>query len=169
MFLYTLGHNVRNRVIGHRFIRSGETVSRHFHSVLDAIVSLYPIFVKQAGPATPSEIQTNTNWAAYFQDCVGAIDGTHIPAHVPAGDHASFRNRKGVLSQNVLAACSFDMNFIYILAGWEGSASDARVLHNALSRSDDPLLVPHGIWLSFKRLPVYFITLTYVIINSMGL
>ncbi|XP_058101551.1 uncharacterized protein LOC131245842 [Magnolia sinica] len=144
MFLHTLGHNVRNRVIGHRFIRSGETVSRHFHSVLDAIVSLYPIFVKQAGPATPSEIQTNTNWAAYFQDCIGAIDGTHIPAHVPAGDHASFRNRKGVLSQNVLAACSFDMNFIYILAGWEGSASDARVLHNALSRSDDPLLVPHG-------------------------
>ncbi|XP_058111091.1 uncharacterized protein LOC131254087 [Magnolia sinica] len=36
------------------------------------------------------------------------------------------------------------MNFIYILAGWKGSASDARVLHNALSRSDDPLLVPHG-------------------------
>ncbi|XP_058111720.1 uncharacterized protein LOC131255041 [Magnolia sinica] len=92
MFLRTLGHSVRNRVIGHRFIRSGETVSRHFHSVLDAIVSLYPIFIKQAGPATPSEIQTNTNWAAYFQ---------------------------------------------------EGSASDARVLHNALSRSDDPLLVPY--------------------------
>ncbi|XP_058086495.1 protein ALP1-like [Magnolia sinica] len=144
IFLHTLGHNVRNRVLGHRFIRSEETVSRHFHRVLTAIVSLYPDLVKSAGTETPLEIQANLNWSAYFQDCLGAIDGTHIPAHVLAVDQASFRNRKGVLSQNVLAACSFDMKFTYVLAGWEGSASDARVLHNAMTRSDDPLIVPNG-------------------------
>ncbi|XP_058084530.1 uncharacterized protein LOC131232310 [Magnolia sinica] len=144
IFLHTVGHNVRNRVIGHRFIRSGETVSRHFHRVLDAVVSLYPVYVKQAGQEPPTDLQTNQNWASYFQDCVGAIDGTHIPAHVPALDHACFRNRKGALSQNVLAACSFDMKILYLLAGWEGSASDARVLHNALTRTDDPLTVPNG-------------------------
>ncbi|XP_058115616.1 uncharacterized protein LOC131258362 [Magnolia sinica] len=68
----------------------------------------------------------------------------HIPAHVEASQHPSFHNRKGVVSQNVLSACSFDMTFLYVLGGWEGSASNARVLHNALTRSDDPLIVPHG-------------------------
>ncbi|XP_058076410.1 uncharacterized protein LOC131224998 [Magnolia sinica] len=110
----------------------------------NAIISMYPDLVKPAIIEPSSEIQTNPNWSAYFKDCVGAIDGTHIPAHVLAVDHASFSNRKGVLSQNVLAACTFDMKFTYVLAGWEGSASDARVLHNALTRSDDPLLVSNG-------------------------
>ncbi|XP_073269110.1 uncharacterized protein [Primulina huaijiensis] len=35
------------------------------------------------------------------------------------------------------------MNFIYALTGWEGSAADARVLRDALSK-DDSLRVPRG-------------------------
>ncbi|KAG6526108.1 hypothetical protein ZIOFF_016085 [Zingiber officinale] len=35
------------------------------------------------------------------------------------------------------------MNFIYVLTGWEGSAADARVLRDALTR-DDSLKVPRG-------------------------
>jgi hypothetical protein len=31
----------------------------------------------------------------------------------------------------VLAVCNFDMQFVYILAGWEGSAYNSRVLSNA--------------------------------------
>jgi len=33
---------------------------------------------------------------------VGAIDGTHIPAMITGKETASYRNRKGQLSQNVL-------------------------------------------------------------------
>jgi hypothetical protein len=58
--------------------------------------------------------------------------GTHIPAVVPAESSAAFRNRKGYISQNVLAACDFDMVFCYILAGWEGSTHDGRVFAEAL-------------------------------------
>lgn len=44
-------------------------------------------------------------------------------------------NRKGTLSQNVLAAISFDdLKFTYVLGDWEGSAHDSRVLNDALSR-----------------------------------
>ncbi|XP_023636147.1 putative nuclease HARBI1 [Capsella rubella] len=46
----------------------------------------------------------------------------------------SYRNRKGVISQNVLAVCNFDMEFIYVLSGWEGSAHDSKVLYDALSK-----------------------------------
>ena len=56
----------------------------------------------------------------------------HITAHVPAVECIPFRNRKGFLSQNVLAVCTFDMLFSYILPGWEGSAHDSRVLNDAI-------------------------------------
>jgi len=66
-----------------------------------------------------------------FGDIRGAIDGTHVLAHVPASQRAAYRNRKGEISQNVLAGCSLDMYFFYVCPGWEGSANDARVLENA--------------------------------------
>ena len=78
-----------------------------------------------------------------LQDCVGAIDGTHIPITIDVDNQAKYRDRKGNLSQNVMGVCSFDYKFQYILAGWEGSVADSRVLASALSRSD-PLIVPPG-------------------------
>jgi len=47
----------------------------------------------------------------------GAIDGTHIEAQIPAELQVPFRNRKGTLSQNVLAECTLDMYFFYCLPG----------------------------------------------------
>jgi hypothetical protein len=43
-------------------------------------------------------------------------------------------NRKGTLSQNVMLACDFDLNFTFISCGWEGSASDVGVLQLALTK-----------------------------------
>lgn len=37
---------------------------------------------------------------------------------------------------NVLGVCSQDMQFIYVLADWEGSAADGRVLHKALRKTN---------------------------------
>ena len=74
---------------------------------------------------------------------MGAIDGTHIPVTVDVDMQAPYRDRKGNLSQNVMGVSSFDYKFQYVLAGWEGSAADSRVLASALSRSD-PLVVPPG-------------------------
>jgi hypothetical protein len=50
---------------------------------------------------------------------------------IPTKLQPRYRNRKATLSQNILAVCNFDMQFVYILAGWEGSAHDARVLGDA--------------------------------------
>ncbi|XP_061981434.1 uncharacterized protein LOC133701514 [Populus nigra] len=74
---------------------------------------------------------------------VGAIDGTHVPANVPVEIQGKFRGRKEGTTQNVLAAITFDLKFIYVLAGWEGSAHDSRVLGDALSRSNG-LKIPEG-------------------------
>lgn len=66
---------------------------------------------------------------------------------MPASDAPIYRNRKGRISQNVLAACNFDLEFIYILSGWEGSAHDSKVLSDALTRTTSRLTVPEGFYL----------------------
>ena len=75
---------------------------------------------------------------------MGAIDGTHVRASIPIEIQGRFRGRKGGTTQNVLAAVSFDLRFIYMLAGWEGNAHDSRILNDALSRPRG-LKIPEGI------------------------
>lgn len=58
-----------------------------------------------------------------------------------------YRNRKGGISTNVLGVCDPELKFVYVLPGWEGSASDSRVLRDALRRRDR-LHIPNGNTLS---------------------
>lgn len=60
-------------------------------------------------------------------------------------EQGPFRDKNGQLSQLVLAACSFDLKFHYVLAGWEGSASESIVLNSALTRRNQ-LQIPQGIF-----------------------
>jgi len=78
---------------------------------------LYANFVKLPDEDTPlsPRIADDPKYTPYFDDCVGALDGTHILAHIPTEEQARYRNRKGTVSQNVLAVCSFDMRFLYLL------------------------------------------------------
>jgi len=55
----------------------------------------------------------------------------------------AFRGRYKHCTQNVLAAVDFDQKFTYVLAGWEGTAHDALVLRDALTR-EGGLRVPQG-------------------------
>ena len=71
------------------------------------------------------------------------MDGTYIKMRVPEVDKARYRNRKGEIAMNLLAACSKEMQYIYVLSGWEGSATDSRVLRDAVSRRHG-LRIPHG-------------------------
>lgn len=135
IFLNIVGHNERNRVIQERYQHSGETISRHFNNVLRAVKSLSREFLQLPPVSTPLQILESNRFYPYFEDCIGVIDGMRIPAHVPAKDQSRFRNRKGILTQNVLAACTFDLQFIFVYPGWEGSATDSRVLRAVL---DDP-------------------------------
>ncbi|RZB75482.1 hypothetical protein D0Y65_034087 [Glycine soja] len=62
---------------------------------------------------------------------------------VSPDERPRYRNRKGDVSTNVLAACGPDLRFIYVLPGWEGSAGDSRVLRDALRRQNK-LEIPTG-------------------------
>ena len=98
-------------------------------------------FPKKTDPTPPEIMAKRGKLFPYFKDCIGAIDGTHIPAFVPIEDRPRYRNRKKVVTQNVLAAVSFDMRFVYVVSGWEGGAADSTILEDA--RATD-FRVPEG-------------------------
>ncbi|PRQ26237.1 putative harbinger transposase-derived nuclease domain-containing protein [Rosa chinensis] len=83
------------------------------------------------------EIMRDNRYMPHFKDCIGAIDGVHIPTSIAPEKQIPYIGRKGIRTQNVMAACNFDMQFIYVCAGWEESAHDTRVFLSVLR---DPVM-----------------------------
>ncbi|XP_057435091.1 protein ALP1-like isoform X1 [Lotus japonicus] len=131
MFLHILAHHSKNRVIKFLFKRSGETISMYFNKVLNSVVRVHASLLRAPDPVLEDCLDERWKW---FKNCLGALDGTHIEVNVPAIDKPRYRNRKGDISTNVLGVCARDMRFIYVLPGWEGSASDSRILRDAISK-----------------------------------
>ena len=110
------------------------------------IFSSHPFYTKHVSlpgtddPVSP-RIYDNPKFWPHFKDALGALDGSHIHSAPPASERPVHRNRKGFISQNCLFGCSFDLQFVYSLTGWEGSASDARIYEDARSRD---LNIPDG-------------------------
>jgi hypothetical protein len=93
----------------------------------------YPKYICFPDGSVPCKFQKNPKWWPFFKDAIGAIDGSHIHVTPKAIECPVYFNRKGFVSQNCLFACDFDLNFMYMLTGWEGSATDAHVYEDACS------------------------------------
>ncbi|XP_071724141.1 uncharacterized protein [Rutidosis leptorrhynchoides] len=102
-------------------------------------------FIKPLDPEfaeIPPQILHDRRYMPYFKDCIGAIDGTHIQARVSVDEQISYIGRKGLPTQNVMAACDFHMCFTFVAAGWEGSAHDPRIFNDATRRPKMNFLHP---------------------------
>ncbi|TYK07212.1 retrotransposon protein [Cucumis melo var. makuwa] len=107
MFLHVLAHDVKNRVIQREFVRSGETVSRHFNIVLLVVVRLHEELIKRL-----------------VLNYLGALDGTYIKVNVPTGDRPTFRMHKGKIAKNVLGGFLAPYRSQrYHLQEWRGAAN----------------------------------------------
>ncbi|KAL0433139.1 UNVERIFIED_CONTAM: hypothetical protein Slati_2648200 [Sesamum latifolium] len=140
MFLSVLAHNKKNRTVKYDFNGSGRTVNRYFHKVLNVVLHLHPLLL-----AKPTPVRSNSNCSRWrwFEGCLGALDETYIDVRVRTNDKARYRTRKGSIAVNVLGVCDRDLNFIYVLSGWECSAADSRVLRDAMNR-DNSLKISKG-------------------------
>ncbi|KAL4287525.1 hypothetical protein AHAS_Ahas19G0194900 [Arachis hypogaea] len=76
-------------------------------------------------------------------EIVRALDGIYIEVIVPESEKARYRIRKDKICTNVLGVCNREMGFIYVLNGWKGSASDSRILQDAITHRNS-LKIPHG-------------------------
>ncbi|WOG95454.1 hypothetical protein DCAR_0414773 [Daucus carota subsp. sativus] len=126
-FLLIVGHNDLYCNVRQWFNRSHFATSTNFNKVLKVLNTIAPQLMVKPKGVSP-KISKSTRFYLYFKDCVGAMDGTHIPAMIRGWAVSSYHNRRGFNSQNVLAACS---------------AHDSKVLNDALSRRNG-LKVPPG-------------------------
>jgi hypothetical protein len=110
------------------FAYSRETISRCFHEVLEALLPLQDKVIKLPTTKTPlgDRISRDTKYATYFTDCIRAPDGTYINIYVPAEDRPRYRDRHGILSPNILAACDFNIEFAIFLQDRRGQHIMAR-------------------------------------------
>ena len=53
----------------------------------------------------------------------------YIKCIIPSEVASVYRNQKGFTSQNVMEMVDFEMNFTYLVVGWEGSVHDAWILN----------------------------------------
>ncbi|KAL8484743.1 hypothetical protein ACS0TY_027155 [Phlomoides rotata] len=136
--LSILAHHTKNRIVKSNHIRSGRTVSKHFHRVLNFVIRFHSILLSQPRPI--DENCTNERWKHFkvqlnIMGVLGALDGAYINVTVPVQDRARYRNRK---------VCDIHMNYVYVLTVWEESAADSRVLRNAITRNNE-FRIPQGI------------------------
>ncbi|XP_059451159.1 protein ALP1-like [Corylus avellana] len=144
MFFITLGHGFGNRIVQERFQHSGETISRHFTSVLMAVSRMAIDIINPIDREfrdVPSKICDDERYWPYFKNCIGAIDGTHVLVKISPSKQIPYIGRKWTPTQNVMAVCDFRMCFTFVWAGWEGTAHDTRIFLEAIRK--DELRFPH--------------------------
>ena len=63
------------------------------------------------------------------------INDNHVLLNILIEIQEKFQGRKEETTGNVLVAINFDLRFTYVLARWEGSVHDSRVLGDAILKS----------------------------------
>lgn len=125
---------------------ASDSCGRCFRQVLQAFVSpdFQARYIRQPTADTPLHpyIFDDPKLFPFFRNCIGAMDGTHVRVRPPPKVRARYRDRDGNTTQNILAACDFNMLFIFVFAGFEGSASDSQIFEHAIARGD--LRIPEG-------------------------
>ena len=127
-----------------RWQHSLSTISKCVHQVIDSILKVRHLLMEK--PSSDDNvhpiIEENPKFSPFFNNCIGATDGSLIPAIIPSFEQGPWRDRKGNnITQNILIVANFDLLYTYALCGWEGSAPDQRVLEDSY---DNGLNIPNN-------------------------
>lgn len=118
IFLHMVATGLSYRQLQEVFQHSMATITAAIHEAMVGLFELHVDMVKLPDQNTPaSEEVQRANFWPFFKDCVGALDGSHVPAYVTGSKIELYRNRHGYPSQNILVACNFDGQFIYVYPG----------------------------------------------------
>ena len=83
-------------------IKEAYIYNRAFHEVIDALLILYQSNVtlpsSDALQIPLSQIANSFKYSPYFDDCLGALDGTYVEMYIPIELQPRYRNQKGTLS-----------------------------------------------------------------------
>ena len=130
--LWKLATNGEYQTIAHLFGVSRSSVCLIVKDVCEAIVSLLqPKYITvPTGDRLKAIVDGfESKWG--FPQCVGAIDGSHIPIASPQEHLADYHNRKGWHSIILQGVVDHELRFWNVNVGWPGRVHDARVFSNS--------------------------------------
>ncbi|KIK94937.1 hypothetical protein PAXRUDRAFT_141773, partial [Paxillus rubicundulus Ve08.2h10] len=101
IFLYTCVTGLSSHNVGERFQHSPDTVTRYFKQLL-FFFSLSPFYTTQVQlPTNKTPISAtilDDPQFHFFDQCMSAVDGTHIHISSSLSEHGTMCNCKGFLS-----------------------------------------------------------------------
>ena len=106
---------------------SVSAISRFVPPVCDAIIRVYKAEAIKL-PTTPEEWKEVANQFSVkwnYHNCIGALDGTHIPIRKPIGGGSTYFNYKKFHSIILLGIVDASYRFMYVHIGAAGSEGDA--------------------------------------------
>ena len=116
----------------YQFRMSDKTISLFIPTVTKAIYQVlkkeYLHFPQNEDEWSLLSNKINSQWQ--FPNCIGALDGKHIPIQLPPDSGSTFYNYKGFYSVVLLALVDSEYKFIYVDTGCQGRISDGGVLRN---------------------------------------
>ncbi|KAJ3581651.1 hypothetical protein NHX12_019472 [Muraenolepis orangiensis] len=151
------------RTISHLFGVGRSTVYNCVREFCDAVVVvLLPLHITMPDAGKLEEMATffNNRWRA--PQCVGAIDGSHIPVIAPEVCAPDYYNRKGWHSIVLQAVVDGKGMFWDVCVGYPGSMHDARVLRQSHLWDD----LGSGEFLSQKKVNISGCDVGYYLIGD---
>ena len=130
--LWRLATNSDYRTIGHLFGISDASVCHITEEFCSSVVNnMLEDYIKIPVGEELDKVIAEFKHKWGFPQCVGAIDGSHIPVKAPVEFHADYYNRKGWYSIIPQGVVDSSYRFIDINVGWPGKVHDARVFSNS--------------------------------------
>lgn len=132
MFLYYISDEGRLRKTGNAFGTAKSTTSKVVRRVAHSISQHMSDYIKM--PTTQDDIKSLVSRfkdAHGFPQCIGAIDGTHVPIIKPDSKPTSYINKNSTHSLNVQAVADYRYCFLDVVIKWPGSVHDARIFGNS--------------------------------------
>ena len=117
------------RTISHLFGVAESTVCTIVKEVCRAISSdLSKKFIKFHSGNSLKEVVDGYRTKFGFPNCIGAVDGCHIPIIAPREDYQDYYNRKGWY---LISTVDYKYCFSNLFVGWPGKVHNARVFRES--------------------------------------
>ncbi|KAL8472909.1 hypothetical protein ACS0TY_029942 [Phlomoides rotata] len=112
MFLSILAHHTKNRIVKSKYMRSGRTVSKYFHRVLNAIIKLHKLLLARPNPI---DDDCNDNRWKFFKRIMDTTGSSCRGENEPAMTE-TIRRRIWTLKEEYMLARAMEK---IILDGWK--------------------------------------------------